>query len=215
MPLFAWSCPPPTPLAAVFAARHHRLFRASTFSATVRGARPRGLTRGARPYYLIRGPPLVRSRPCRARSLAGAAAARALVRRGSATKGRRADRSRSWWAEPRPEDTGSPSGFWRCQVKLVPCSKVLRACSACCRCCRAGVSGRCELAERLELTPRALRRDIERLRSLGYPVGAASAVAGVISQQALPCHPFSWRTMKCSRGASRCGPRPVAPSPVL
>jgi predicted DNA-binding transcriptional regulator YafY len=35
-----------------------------------------------------------------------------------------------------------------------------------------------ELAERLEITDRTLRRDVERLRSLGYPVHAASGVAG-------------------------------------
>lgn len=35
-----------------------------------------------------------------------------------------------------------------------------------------------ELAERLEVTPRTLRRDVDRLRSLGYPVDAARGVAG-------------------------------------
>lgn len=35
-----------------------------------------------------------------------------------------------------------------------------------------------ELSERLEVTDRTLRRDIEKLRSLGYPVGATSGVAG-------------------------------------
>ncbi|HET9956758.1 MAG TPA: YafY family protein [Polyangiaceae bacterium] len=35
-----------------------------------------------------------------------------------------------------------------------------------------------ELAERLEITTRTLRRDIDRLRELGYPVQAASGVAG-------------------------------------
>ena len=35
-----------------------------------------------------------------------------------------------------------------------------------------------ELAERLEVTPRTLRRDVERLRSLGYPVDATPGVAG-------------------------------------
>jgi predicted DNA-binding transcriptional regulator YafY len=35
-----------------------------------------------------------------------------------------------------------------------------------------------DLAERLEVTPRSLRRDMNRLRSLGYPVHAASGVAG-------------------------------------
>jgi predicted DNA-binding transcriptional regulator YafY len=35
-----------------------------------------------------------------------------------------------------------------------------------------------DLAERLEVTPRTLRRDIAKLRSLGYPVRAAPGVAG-------------------------------------
>jgi predicted DNA-binding transcriptional regulator YafY len=35
-----------------------------------------------------------------------------------------------------------------------------------------------ELAARLEITPRTLRRDVAKLRSLGYPVHAASGVAG-------------------------------------
>src|SRR3954469_25845223 len=35
-----------------------------------------------------------------------------------------------------------------------------------------------ELAERLEITGRTLRRDVDRLRALGYPVNATSGVAG-------------------------------------
>src|SRR4051794_7885262 len=35
-----------------------------------------------------------------------------------------------------------------------------------------------ELAERLEVGPRTIRRDVEKLRSLGYPVEAAPGVAG-------------------------------------
>lgn len=35
-----------------------------------------------------------------------------------------------------------------------------------------------ELAERLEVSPRTLRRDIDRLRELGYPVDATRGVAG-------------------------------------
>ena len=38
-------------------------------------------------------------------------------------------------------------------------------------------SGR-ELAERLEITERSVRRDIDRLRTLGYPINATSGVAG-------------------------------------
>jgi predicted DNA-binding transcriptional regulator YafY len=35
-----------------------------------------------------------------------------------------------------------------------------------------------ELAERLEITSRTLRRDVDRLRSLGYPIEGATGVAG-------------------------------------
>lgn len=35
-----------------------------------------------------------------------------------------------------------------------------------------------ELAERLEVGPRTIRRDVEKLRSLGYPIEAAPGVAG-------------------------------------
>src|SRR5262249_34194642 len=35
-----------------------------------------------------------------------------------------------------------------------------------------------DLAERLEVTPRTVRRDIDKLRSLGYPVHASAGVAG-------------------------------------
>src|ERR671910_628879 len=35
-----------------------------------------------------------------------------------------------------------------------------------------------ELADRLEVSPRTLRRDVDRLRELGYPVDAARGVAG-------------------------------------
>ena len=35
-----------------------------------------------------------------------------------------------------------------------------------------------ELSERLEVTARTLRRDVDRLRSLGYPVNSTSGAAG-------------------------------------
>jgi predicted DNA-binding transcriptional regulator YafY len=35
-----------------------------------------------------------------------------------------------------------------------------------------------ELSERLEITARTLRRDVDRLRSLGYPVNSTSGAAG-------------------------------------
>src|SRR3954447_7764160 len=41
-----------------------------------------------------------------------------------------------------------------------------------------------ELAERLEVSPRTLRRDVDRLRELGYPVDASRGVAGGYQLQA-------------------------------
>jgi len=41
-----------------------------------------------------------------------------------------------------------------------------------------------ELADRLEVSPRTLRRDVDRLRDLGYPVDAARGVAGGYQLQA-------------------------------
>lgn len=41
-----------------------------------------------------------------------------------------------------------------------------------------------ELAERLEVSPRTLRRDVDRLRELGYPVSASRGVAGGYQLQA-------------------------------
>jgi predicted DNA-binding transcriptional regulator YafY len=35
-----------------------------------------------------------------------------------------------------------------------------------------------ELADRLDVAPRTIRRDVDKLRSLGYPVQAAPGVAG-------------------------------------
>jgi predicted DNA-binding transcriptional regulator YafY len=35
-----------------------------------------------------------------------------------------------------------------------------------------------ELADRLEVGPRTIRRDVEKLRELGYPIGAAPGIAG-------------------------------------
>src|SRR5437899_5536674 len=41
-----------------------------------------------------------------------------------------------------------------------------------------------ELAQRLEISPRTLRRDVDRLRELGYPVDASRGVAGGYQLQA-------------------------------
>ena len=54
-----------------------------------------------------------------------------------------------------------------------------RGCWRCCPCCSPGPqwSGT-ELAERLGVTTRTIRNDIERLRDLGYPVNAERGVHG-------------------------------------
>jgi predicted DNA-binding transcriptional regulator YafY len=43
-----------------------------------------------------------------------------------------------------------------------------------------------ELSDRLEVTARTLRRDVDRLRSLGYPVNSTSGAAGVGRGRRLP-----------------------------
>ena len=58
-------------------------------------------------------------------------------------------------------------------------------CCDCSRCSRRIATGLGpELAERLEVSARTLRRDVERLRELGYPVDAARGVAGGYQLQA-------------------------------
>src|ERR1700729_188448 len=65
-----------------------------------------------------------------------------------------------------------------------------------------------ELARRLEITPRTLRRDVQRLRDLGYPVTATPGVAGgyrVPGRGAAPPPPPGGRGGGAGRGA---GPPP-------
>ena len=45
---------------------------------------------------------------------------------------------------------------------------------------------RCELAERLEVSGRTVRNDIERLRQLDYPVEAVVVLAGITGSGSAP-----------------------------
>src|SRR6266702_3481525 len=90
-------------------------------------------------------------------------------------------RSRSFWAGLALNQAGSP---------MAHCSSPIRSTTS----HRAETPGRlltllsllqsrpvwtgAELAGRLEVTPRTVRRDIDRLRRLGYPVNAVSGPAG-------------------------------------
>ena len=72
-----------------------------------------------------------------------------------------------------------------------------------------------ELAARLGVSPRTLRRDVDKLRSLGYPVDAvprrAAEVTGSARARRYPrcCS----TTTKPSQPRSGCAPRPAGPSP--
>lgn len=62
------------------------------------------------------------------------------------------------------------------------------------------------LAERMDIHPRTLRRDIDRLRQLGYPIHASTGVAGGYAfARGAPCHPCCWTTRKRWQQRSRCG----------
>lgn len=75
------------------------------------------------------------------------------------------------------EDTGRPHGARRCGKlgAVDPASRLLKLLSL--LQFRRAWSG-ADLAARLEVTGRTLRRDVERLRNLGYPVDSTSGVAG-------------------------------------
>ena len=73
-------------------------------------------------------------------------------------------------AVPLPDRNGGESGSWPTPAPA-PC--------ACCRCCRPSATGPAPtLAERLGVSLRTLRRDVDRLRELGYPVEAHRGVDG-------------------------------------
>lgn len=60
-----------------------------------------------------------------------------------------------------------------------------------------------ELAERLGVTTRSIRRDVERLRGLGYPVQATQDWAGATSSGGARACPHSCSTTT-KRSPSRC-----------
>ncbi len=70
------------------------------------------------------------------------------------------------------------------------------------------------LAERLEVTARTLRRDVDRLRSLGYPVHSTIRHVGWLSARgrARRCRRCCSMTMRPWRWRSDCGRLPAAPS---
>ena len=67
-----------------------------------------------------------------------------------------------------------------------------------------------ELADRLEVSGRTVRRDVERLRSLGYPVESMTGPAGGSSCAPGPrCRRCCSTTTRRSRSRSACGPPPA------
>ena len=67
-----------------------------------------------------------------------------------------------------------------------------------------------ELAGRLEVSGRTIRRDVDRLRGLGYPVESLPGPAGgyrLRAGTAMP--PWFWTTTRRSRSPSDCGPPPA------
>src|ERR1700753_2090729 len=68
-----------------------------------------------------------------------------------------------------------------------------------------------ELADRLEVGPRTIRRDVDKLRSLGYPIESAPGAAGGYRLPAPPHRPPPRRARRRERLPSRLG-RPAAPA---
>ena len=67
-----------------------------------------------------------------------------------------------------------------------------------------------ELAERLDVSTRTIRNDIDRLRELGYPVDATAGRPGTTSSASAPsCRRCCWTTRRRSRSRSVCGRAPA------
>jgi biotin operon repressor len=72
-----------------------------------------------------------------------------------------------------------------------------------------------ELADRLGVTPRTVRRDVERLHTFGYPVHASQGVGGgTSSARGRTCRRCPSTTRRRSPPRSRCSPARVARSPA-
>lgn len=73
-----------------------------------------------------------------------------------------------------------------------------------------------DLAERLDITPRTVRRDIDRLRDLGYPITTfRGPPADTVSAQAHTCLLCCSTTAKPWLSRSPCNPSPPGtPSPM-
>ena len=71
-----------------------------------------------------------------------------------------------------------------------------------------------ELADRLAVDVRTVRRDVERLRSLGYPVESTPGWRAATGWAPAPtCRPCCWTTTRPWPWRSGCAPRPTAPWP--
>ena len=68
---------------------------------------------------------------------------------------------------------------YKLRQSVQACPKRRAGCCSCSACCSPGGCGRAsELADRLGVTTRSVRRDVERLRDLGYPVHASKGHGG-------------------------------------
>ena len=87
---------------------------------------------------------------------------------------------RSFGSGSTPSLRAIPVSFGPVSMRfLLSCWTPRPGCSSCCRCCRRAATGRARSSRGgLGVGERTVRRDVERLRALGYPVRARRGVAG-------------------------------------